>query len=42
MQNQQALTGAAVVDEPVQTKAAGEESLAPQQTPVMAAKWIMR
>lgn len=35
MQNQQVLTGAAVVDEPVQTKAAGEESLAPQQTRIM-------
>ncbi|WP_020683055.1 NCS1 family transporter [Marinobacterium rhizophilum] len=35
MQNQQVLTGAAVIDEPVQTKAAGEESLAPQQTRIM-------
>ncbi|UTW14053.1 NCS1 family transporter [Marinobacterium rhizophilum] len=35
MQNQQALTGTAKVDEPVQTKAAGEESLAPQETRIM-------
>jgi NCS1 family nucleobase:cation symporter-1 len=35
MEHQQALTGAALADESIQTKAAGEESLAPQQTRIM-------
>nr|WP_067298728.1 NCS1 family transporter [Marinobacterium profundum] len=35
MQNEQVLTGAASAHEPVQSKAAGEESLAPQETRIM-------